>query len=387
MKTIKKLMLSLFLGSFVLLAQAEVNFHEGDFASLLAKAKEANKPILIDAYTVWCGPCKMLDKQVFKDDKASDYINKNFIAYKLDMEKGEGPFVAMKFRVNAYPSTLFLSPEGYLLTKNIGFPGKDGYVDWCKDVVDNKYKPFQNINASNMDISYPEFYKNSFTSDKWKRKRPTVDQINNYLDSQEGRSLFSEVNWSVISVLSYYNHNHLNWVVENQTELKRLYPEEEIQRVIERIIGVKADSLAKLKTNDGDKVLKAEIAKLGIDDERLIKNSMFDYYYKAQHWGKLLDFAISSADDGKPSPGMMNSICWAIYEKCEDKAVLAKAAKAMEKAVKEDDNPNYIDTLAHLYFATGDLDGARKTAQEALEKGKAKDMTMKETEELLDKLQ
>ncbi len=363
---------------------AKVNFHQGDFKSLLEKANKENKPILIDAFTVWCGPCKMLDRDVFENEEAAAYINESFIAYKLDMEKGEGPMVAMKFRVNAYPTTLFLSSKGELLTKNIGFPGKEGYMEWCKDVESGKYKPFTNLNANKMDMKFPEFYKKSFTSDQWKRKRTSTEEINTYLAGQD--NLSSEVNWSVISALSYYQHNYMNWVVENSDMLKKLYPEEEINGVIERLVDAKADSIAKLNVADGDQKVKAVLKEYGLTDKELVKNSLINYYFKAKQWGPLLDFIHETADNGKPNPGMVNSICWSIYEKSDDKAVLAKATSAMEAALKEDANPNYIDTLAHLYNKMGRTVEARKTAEEALEKGKAAGMEMKETKELLDQL-
>lgn len=384
MKT-SRLLGSLLLSCLMITGYAEVNFHEGDFASLLAEAKKLNKPILIDAFTVWCGPCKMLDRDVFQNEEASEYINKNFVAYKVDMEKGEGPSLAMKFRVNAYPSTLFLSPEGKLIAKKIGFSGKEGYLNWCKDIAGNKEKPYDNIVASKMDLDYPEFYEKSFTSDKWKRKRASVDQINEYLDGQ--KDLFSEVNWSVISVLSYYPHNRLDWVVENSDHLKTLYPEDEVNGVIERIVGNKADSIAKLGLADGDLKIKALLKEYKLDDPELEKNSLINYYFKAEQWSKLLDYANETAENGVPNPGMMNSVCWAIYEKSDDKVVLKKAASAMELALKEENHPNYIDTLAHLYFKSGDVEKARRTAKEALLKGKEAGMEMKETEELLDMVQ
>lgn len=381
---------SIGLGLIVLISttslKAGVEFHQGDFASLLAKAKELNKPILIDAFTDWCGPCKMLDKEVFQDEEASAMINKNFIAYKLDMEKGEGPAVAMKFRVNAYPSTLFLSPDGFLLTKKIGFPKKAGYLNWCKEVADNKFPPFKNLQASNINLEYPEFFRTSFTSDQWKRTRPKVEMINEYLEGQSSEDLFSEVNWGVISVMSRYPHNRLNWVLKNKSELEKLYPKSEIERVMERLVAAKADSISKLKMEEGDKVLIAEIEKMGIKDKDLKNNSLFSYYFKAQQWSKLIDHAYKTSEDGKPEPGTLNQICWSIYEKSDDQKVLKKAIKAMEYAVDIDDNPYYIDTLAHLYFKTKQTDKARETAMVAMTKGKAKEMNMKETEKLLDKL-
>jgi thiol-disulfide isomerase/thioredoxin len=91
-------------------------------------AKKANKPIMIDFYAVWCGPCKMLDKQTYTDEKVIK-ASEQFVSLKLDAEK-EGEHLAGKLHVDAYPTILFLDPQtanedgGELVGKIIGFePG------------------------------------------------------------------------------------------------------------------------------------------------------------------------------------------------------------------------------------------------------------------------
>lgn len=45
------------------------------------------KKIMVDVYTNWCGPCKMLDKQTFQNKDVAKYVNENFYAVKFN---GEG---------------------------------------------------------------------------------------------------------------------------------------------------------------------------------------------------------------------------------------------------------------------------------------------------------
>ncbi|SEQ03847.1 Thioredoxin-related protein [Hyunsoonleella jejuensis] len=49
--------------------------------------KKTPKKIMMDVYTVWCGPCKMLDKNTFHNADVVEYVNKNFYAVKFN---GEG---------------------------------------------------------------------------------------------------------------------------------------------------------------------------------------------------------------------------------------------------------------------------------------------------------
>lgn len=56
------------------------------FEEAVAAAKKNPKPILIDIYTQWCGPCKMMTKNTFGDEKVAKYLNDNFYCVKFDAE-------------------------------------------------------------------------------------------------------------------------------------------------------------------------------------------------------------------------------------------------------------------------------------------------------------
>jgi thioredoxin-related protein len=54
-----------------------------------ARTKKVPKPIFVDVYTNWCGPCKMLDRNTFSDPRLADYVNKHFYPVKFNAESGE----------------------------------------------------------------------------------------------------------------------------------------------------------------------------------------------------------------------------------------------------------------------------------------------------------
>ena len=56
-----------------------VLFFPGTWKQAIAKAKTENKPLFVDFYTDWCGPCKKMDKEVFTDAKVAEFYNTNFI--------------------------------------------------------------------------------------------------------------------------------------------------------------------------------------------------------------------------------------------------------------------------------------------------------------------
>lgn len=98
------LTLLLFSISFLALAQApEIKWVSLDEAlSMQKKAGKKAKPIFMDIYTVWCGPCKLLDKTTFVDDEVVKKINEDYIPVKFN---GEGTDVI------TYKGTKYSNPN------------------------------------------------------------------------------------------------------------------------------------------------------------------------------------------------------------------------------------------------------------------------------------
>ncbi|MFC6097074.1 thioredoxin family protein [Flavobacterium qiangtangense] len=121
----KKLLLVLLLavGSFATVQAQEIKWMSLDEA--LAAQKKKPKPIFMDVYTDWCGPCKMLDKNTFQTKEVSEYISKNYYAVKFNAEgnsevtyKGK-KYTNPKFDPNrkgkngVHDFTMFLKVQGY----------------------------------------------------------------------------------------------------------------------------------------------------------------------------------------------------------------------------------------------------------------------------------
>lgn len=80
---------------------------------MLEQAKKENKLIFMDCYTSWCGPCKMLAKEVFTDPDVAAFFNEKFVNAKVDMEKVRTG-LEKQYGVNAFPTLLFLNGDGEL---------------------------------------------------------------------------------------------------------------------------------------------------------------------------------------------------------------------------------------------------------------------------------
>ena len=109
-------------------AEPGIKFTEAAWRDVLKKAKAEKKIIFLDAYASWCGPCKLLQKNVFTKKSVGDYYNSRFINVKMDMEKGEGPALAQVYPLEAYPTLLFIDSNGRVLKKVLGYQSPEDLV-------------------------------------------------------------------------------------------------------------------------------------------------------------------------------------------------------------------------------------------------------------------
>lgn len=106
-------------------------FHDNTpWADIQKMAEEQNKLIFIDCYTTWCGPCKVLARDVFPQKKVGDYFNPNFICVKYDMEKGDGKMLNERYKehIPGYPTLLFIDKNGVVKQKMAGFQEADDLI-------------------------------------------------------------------------------------------------------------------------------------------------------------------------------------------------------------------------------------------------------------------
>jgi thioredoxin-related protein len=125
----------------VVLAKKSSVAEEGPFKQLsladaLTQAGAAKKVVMIDYFTTWCGPCKQLDSETWKDERVRAWLAANTVALKLDAEKEVE--TAGKHHVQAYPTMLFLRPDGTELGRIVGFRGAEDFVKQAGDVLAGK---------------------------------------------------------------------------------------------------------------------------------------------------------------------------------------------------------------------------------------------------------
>ena len=81
--------------------------------------QNAEKPVLIDFWATWCGPCRVLSPTV--DEVAAEYEGKVVVA-KCNVDDAED--IAAQFRVRNIPTLVFLN-HGEVVDRTVGVVSKE----------------------------------------------------------------------------------------------------------------------------------------------------------------------------------------------------------------------------------------------------------------------
>lgn len=100
-----------------------IEFFPGTYSEALEKATVEEKLVFVDVYTDWCGPCKLMDLNVFTDPQVGGYFNERFVAIKRDQEAEafDGPELAGPNEVTELPTYLFIGANGEHVHKGTGY--------------------------------------------------------------------------------------------------------------------------------------------------------------------------------------------------------------------------------------------------------------------------
>ncbi len=380
------LILSLLIASTAI---GQVNFFEGSWDEAFAKAKTEGKHVFVDSYTDWCYWCKVMDKNTFTDEAIANYLNEEFVPIKVNMEKGFGIDVAMKFRVRGFPTLMYFNHEGELVEKKAGYEQDNGkFLDHLKMIRTEKTEKVFAFDSQSFDLEYPEFIQGVFGVGG-ERKRTNAETVDAWLDDQD--DLYNEVAWTALTQCPTSDKYKMH-VLENKDTYTSLYGTSEFDRVVISVVSNKVKDAANEKSTemfDESIAMLNEYMAAGDDRDDMVNSFEYSFFQSAGMWK---EYTMKADADLKDKPideqfDFANRVGWTLYEQCEDQKCLKIMEEWMAKVVELDPKYMYMDTYAALLFKTGDLANAKKYASKAIEIGKKEDTDTADTAALLEKIE
>ncbi len=112
-----------------------------------ARARDEDKPILLDIGAVWCHWCHVMDGESYDDSAVAELLNRDFVCIKVDRD--ERPDVDTRYQravqaltgQGGWPLTAFLTPEGEVFFGGTYFPpednpyGRPGFISVLRQVA------------------------------------------------------------------------------------------------------------------------------------------------------------------------------------------------------------------------------------------------------------
>ncbi|SEH17187.1 hypothetical protein SAMN04487967_3042 [Natronorubrum sediminis] len=87
------------------------------------EAADADVPLLLSLTATWCDHCHEMDAETYAEPRIAAHVNDSFVPIRVDVDRY--PRVRDRYNMGGFPSTVFLAPDGSVLT-GAGYLGPDG---------------------------------------------------------------------------------------------------------------------------------------------------------------------------------------------------------------------------------------------------------------------
>lgn len=348
MKTTAKILLLTLILSFQgimnVKAQEEggVKFlEETTYNEAIKQAKQAGKMLFIDCYTSWCGPCKMMVRDVFPQKIVGDYFNPKFVCAKFDMEKGEGIELKKQFKVKAFPTFLIIDPNtGNEITRIVGGSPAESFLKTVdKSLSEGGLSTLKTkYETGNRDESFVKSYikalENAYMSDECAKVAAE------FLKGKEDQLLGNEELFDIYMnhIQSPYNET-FKYVWAHKNEFIQKYGEKVNQQLKNTWTGypvkqfiIKGQDGAVSFNETGMKEYISVMEKANVDNIDYIKlNTQIALCTAKGEWKELLNLGHQYDKQYKATDVLVYNWCLRIEQKCTDQSLRQEAANWLKE--------------------------------------------------------
>jgi thiol-disulfide isomerase/thioredoxin len=388
-------------------------FEQGTWKQVLAKAKLTNKPIFVDVFTTWCGPCKKMSSDVFPLAEVGKVYNANYVCYQIDAEKGEGIEFAKTYEVKAYPTYLFIKPDGTLFSKSLGSMPAKNFIEvsttaltdmndpkplaiWDKEYLTKKKNPVflldymnkrEKLGKSNAQLFdeylnlIPEERRTSDTIINLYNKEARNLNVNSlaFKNLQKNKDVFIKKMYG--TVYTYLYSGILNSVKEAAKSKNELLLNSAIEALDQTPKNLTQLSKEEFymdyykTTGDSIKYMKyitafCNVQLMTVSPDSIAKHdkARFDQIVKGINSGALAGIdstqraqlkVVSEHLERNLISQKLNNIAWEVFGKISNVNVLKDALRLSKRSLELDPkNPAWMDTYANLLYKLGQKEEA-----------------------------
>jgi len=359
--------------------QGGIQFEKGtNWEEMQAKAKSQGKYIFIDCYATWCGPCKFMNDSIFPELSVGTYINRSFISVQIQMDSTkkdnadvkrwyrDARKIEQQYKVKAYPTYLFLTPDGKLTKRIEGAFSADQFIKHAKDA----------LSYSGMIGEYR----------RGKRDTTFLKDLAMAALDIEDTAISSPVALSYIRQLdNIYTEERLFFIAfatrssrdtgfvifrNNIEKIDEINGKDYAMRVIGSVINREDIKPALNKGISWETIQKMVIGKYPAFGEEVVLLYRLSKDLDDQDWedyGRdVIAYMEKYADRRNDDPRFSNMLAWTAFLHCEDEKVLTKALEWAKLSISIKEEPWNYDTYANLLYKIGKVEEAILWEQKAI---------------------
>lgn len=358
--------------------------------NVVALAVEQERTIFVDCYTSWCGPCKMLAKEVFSRKEIGDFFNANFVNVKYDMEKPAGLKFEKKYKgeVVNYPTMLVIDPVSEnILCKIVGRRSPDELIFEVRQSFENLSMDMLEQRYENGECGYAFIKDYVLSLDLAEEKERLVDVIDSYfrMDDSFDQLLEDEEKWRFFSRYLYdLRSDFFQFVIKNYVRLsfKSYVEKDELRYTIARWLYAGVESLLEMDFQNGHLVMirrDTAFVQMLKDDLRMLRSFEGREYcvvllklyerLREQKWEEafVLLNCMREFEMERALRSIYVPVCLYLAEHVSDRRFLKNLEESLRSFQKDEERKipyfNCYNGIAFVQECLGDVEGARESKE------------------------